>query len=74
MKVVYENATKHEKGLLVYLHFNEETEYCVGKNGSVQRGKSFHGKVKRGEKVYANEHVVDHKSNTVEEANKRVFK
>ncbi|QNJ55262.1 hypothetical protein vBValMR11Z_336 [Vibrio phage vB_ValM_R11Z] len=74
MKVVYENATKHEKGLLVFLRFNDETEYRVGKNGKVQRGVSFNGKVKRGEKVYANEHVVDHKSNTVEEANKRVFK
>ncbi|AGN30271.1 hypothetical protein VPFG_00272 [Vibrio phage nt-1] len=70
MKVVYENATKHEKGLVVNLKFNDETEFRVG-NGAVQRGKSFQGKVKKGEKVYADEFVVAHASQTVEDANKR---
>lgn len=73
MKVVYENATKHEKGLVVYLKFNDVTNYRVG-NGAVKNGKSFQGTVKKGEKVYADEFVVAHSSQTVEDANKRQSK
>ncbi len=70
MKVVYENATKHEKGLVVKLRFAQKTNFRVGKNGSTKQADSYHGVVKRGEKVYADEPVVSHASKTVEDDKK----